>query len=319
MSTVLVTSRSFSSGDLDLVARLAEAGHDLVRGPADHDLAALRDVLARADAWIAGTGPVAAAHLQAAPALQVVARYGVGYDAVDLTAAAEAGVLVTNTPGANSGAVADHAMALILAILRRLADGDRRVRRGDWSVTRGRELGALTVGIIGFGRIGQGVAQRLGGFGSEVVVHDPFLTDRAAADLGVTTLDLPAIAAAADVVTLHAPGGEQIVDQDWLAHANPGQIVVNTARADLVDESAIAQALRDGSLSGFAADTLATESAAGASPLLAEDLIDRVLITPHLGAQTVQAIDLMGSMAVDDVLAVLSGTTPSHQIDLKEN
>ena len=108
---MLVTSRSFSSGDLDLTGELSSAGCRLVTGPSNHDLEVLRDVLASATAWIAGTGPVSAAHLDAAPRLRLVARYGVGVEAVDVFAAAERGVVVTNTPGANSDAVADHAIA----------------------------------------------------------------------------------------------------------------------------------------------------------------------------------------------------------------
>src|SRR4051794_36559449 len=180
-SVVLVTSRPFSSGDLDLAAELANAGCEVLRGPSDHDLDALRPALSRATAWIAGAGPVAAAHLDAAPHLQIVARYGVGVDAVDLAAAAARGVLVTNTPGANTGAVADHALALMLAALRNVAAGDRAVRTGDWSVRRTRQLGRLTVGIVGLGRIGREVASRLSGFGSTLLGHDPWV-DQAALD-----------------------------------------------------------------------------------------------------------------------------------------
>ena len=127
--TVVVTSRSFSSGRVDLVASLRAAGLEVVRAPATHDLDELRPVLRDAVAWIAGTAPVTSAHLRAAPALRIVARYGTGVDAVDLAAAADAGVVVTNTPGANSEAVAEHAIALLFALLRGVAAGDRRVRR----------------------------------------------------------------------------------------------------------------------------------------------------------------------------------------------
>ena len=128
-----------------------------------------------ATAWIAGTGPVSAAHLDAAPRLRLVARYGVGVEAVDVAAAADRGVLVTNTPGANSDAVADHAVALMLALLRDITVGDRAVRGGDWQVRRGRQLGSVTVGIVGLGRIGRGVAARLQGFGTTVLGYDPYV------------------------------------------------------------------------------------------------------------------------------------------------
>ncbi|MDQ0642922.1 NAD(P)-dependent oxidoreductase [Microbacterium murale] len=314
MGIILATSRSFSDGDLDLIARAAEAGHRIVRGPAHHDLLELAPLLARADAWIAGTGPVNVAHLAAAPNLKVLARYGVGTEAVDLEAAEARGIQVTNTPGANADAVADHAIGLMLAALRFIPDGDRRVRQGDWGVRRGRELGAATVGIVGFGRIGQGVAKRLGGFGPRVIAADPFLAEHRIRDLGAAPVELDELFASADVITLHAPGGQRIVDAARLDSIGPGTIIVNTARPDLVDEAAVAKALADGRLSGYAADTLDGDTAASASPLLADDLADRVIVTPHLGAQTTQAVDNMGSMSLDDVLAILAGRYPVHPV-----
>ncbi|WP_426187897.1 phosphoglycerate dehydrogenase [Microbacterium sp. TWP3-1-2b2] len=314
MGIILATSRSFSDGDLDLVTRATDAGHEIVRGPAHHDLSALAPLLARADAWIAGTGPVTAAHLDAAPNLKVLARYGVGTEAVDLAAAEARGIPVTNTPGANADAVADHALGLMLGALRFIPDGDRRVRRGDWGVRRGRELGAATVGIIGFGRIGQGVARRLGGFGPRIIAADPFLPAERIRDLGAEPAELDELFASADVISLHAPGGQRLVDADRLRSIRPGTVIINTARPDLVDEAAVAKALEDGRLSGYAADTLDGDTAASASPLLADDLADRVIVTPHLGAQTTQAVDNMGSYSLDDVLAILAGEQPTHPV-----
>jgi D-3-phosphoglycerate dehydrogenase len=314
MATVLATSRSFSSGSIDLVGRLAEAGHQVVRGPADHDLDQLRPLLTDAVGWVAGTGPVTTAHFDAAPQLRVVARYGVGFESVDLQAAADRGIVVTNTPGANSGAVADHAVGLMLAVLRGTTEGDRRVRAGDWSVLRGRELGSLTIGIVGFGRIGQGVAARLSGFGSRVLAHDPWLGDEQLRTAGAEPAGVATMAAECDIVTLHAPGGSVIVDRDWLAAARQGLIVVNTARADLVDEQAVADRLRAGALGGFAADTLAGDTRGSTSPLLAAEFADRVIVTPHFGAQTVEAVDAMGSIAVDNLLAALEGAVPPNLV-----
>ncbi|GAA3877389.1 phosphoglycerate dehydrogenase [Leifsonia kafniensis] len=317
MSTILATSRSFSSGSVDLVNRLAAAGHCVVTGPADHSLDALRPLLQDAVGWVAGTGPVTAAHLDAAPNLRVVARYGVGFEAVDVQAAAERGIIVTNTPGANSDAVADHAVGLMLAALRGTTLGDRRVRAGDWSVFRGRELGSLTVGIVGFGRIGQGVARRLSGFGSRILAHDPWQSDAQLIEAGATPSSIAAMAGDCDVITLHAPGGATIVTRVWLASARPGLVIINTARPDLIDEDAVADALRAGTVAAFAADTLAGDTRGDASALLADDLADRVLVTPHFGAQTVEAVDNMGSIAVTNLLAVLAGDTPPHLVTPK--
>ncbi|MCW5954710.1 MAG: D-glycerate dehydrogenase [Propionibacteriaceae bacterium] len=310
---ILVTSRSFGSGRNDYPARLRADGHDVVAGPPDHDLAALAPLLAEVDGWIAGTGQVTAEHLELAPGLKVVARYGVGVEAVDLEAARQRGVVVTNTPGANSGAVADHTLALLLAAARQLAEGDRRVRRGDWKALRGREIGAMTIGIWGFGRIGQGVARRLSGFGSKVLACDPYLDAERAAGLGAQPAS-PSELAECDAVSLNAPGGSQLVTAEWLAQVRPGLSLVNSARADLVDEDALVAALRDGRVAGYAADSVAGDTAGHDSPLLAEDLAPRVTITPHVGAQTVEAIDEMGRMAMENALAVLAGEPPLNLV-----
>lgn len=314
MAVILVTSRSFSDGDLDLVTRASQAGHRILRGPAHHDLDELRSLLHGADAWIAGTGPVTDEHLAAAPRLRVIARYGVGTEAVDLDAARLRGIPVTHTPGANAEAVADHAVALMLAALRFVPDGDRRVRAGDWSVRRGRELGAATVGIVGFGRIGQGVAKRLSGFGCRVLAADPFLSPDVVRAQGAEPVELDELFRRADLVSLHAPGGQLLVDAARLATLPRGSVIVNTARGDLVDEDAVATALRDGTLAGYAADTLHGDTAAQDSPLLAAEFADRVIVTPHLGAQTTQAVDAMGALSLDDVIAVLRGAEPAHPV-----
>lgn len=314
MGVILVTSRSFSDGDLDLVERAAVAGHRILRGPAHHDLDELRVLLHGADAWIAGTGPVTGAHLAAAPKLKIIARYGVGTEAVDLAAARSRGIPVSNTPGANADAVADHAVGLMLAALRFVPDGDRRVRAGDWGVRRGRELGAATVGIVGFGRIGQGVAKRLSGFGCRILAADPFLPAEVVRAAGAVPTVLDELFETADLISLHAPGGQLLVDAGRLARMRRGSVIVNTARGDLIDEAAVADALQDGILAGYAADTLDGDTAAKNSPLLADALADRVIVTPHLGAQTTQAVDNMGSLSLDDVIAVLKGSDPRFPV-----
>lgn len=317
-SVVLVTSRSFSSGDLDLAGELSRAGYEIVTGSADHHLETLEPLLAQAAAWIAGTGPVTAAHLDAAPLLRIVARYGVGVEAVDLAAAAQRGVLVTNTPGANTGAVADHAVALMLAAIRDIPRGDRGVRAGDWSVSRSRQLGGLTLGIVGLGRIGREVAARLSGFGSRLLGHDPYVPQHELERLGVEALPLAELMARSDVVTLHAPGEEQLVDADMLTLVRPHLVLVNTARATLVDEAAVAVALRTGRLRTYAADVRGSETGTHSNPLLADELVDRTIFTPHVAAQTVEAVDQMGRGAVDAVLATLRGDQPAHLVTLPD-
>ena len=313
---VLVTPRSFSSGKLRLHEELTAAGYDVRSGPADHDLRALGPLLSHAVAWIAGTGPVTAAHFAAAPELRVLARYGVGTDAVDLAAADAHGVVVCNTPGANTAAVAEHALALMLAALRDVPAADRAVRVGDRTVHRTREVGESTVGIVGLGRIGRRVAQLLTGFGSRILAADPYVDPADLAGTGielVELVELDELMQNADLVTLHAPGDAVVVDERRLALVRPGSILVNTARAGLVEESAVAAALRDGRLRSYAADVLG-DGAVPAGPLLDPELRDRTVFTPHAAAQTVEAVDLMGRGSVDAVLAVLDDRPPRHVV-----
>jgi D-3-phosphoglycerate dehydrogenase len=312
---VLVTSRSFGGGGTDFAAELDAAGYELVRSSPAHDLAELERLLPDVDGWIAGTGPITAAHLELAPHLTVIARYGVGVDKVDLTAAAARGIVVTNTPGANSSAVAEHTVALMLAALRGVPAADRRVRGGDWSGWQARELSALTVGVLGLGRIGRLVIERLSGFHPRVLGADPWVPadDPIFDAVGLASTD--DLARSCDIVTLHAPGGQTVVGDAWLATSDRPVLLVNTARADLVDEDAVAAALRSGRVWAYAADTLASENhGKNASPLLAPDLADRVIVTPHLAAQTREGVDGMGGMATADLRAVLEGRAPRHPV-----
>jgi D-3-phosphoglycerate dehydrogenase len=313
--TVLVTSRSFSSGDVDVRSQLIAAGVHLVTGPTHHRLPELQHLLSGAVAWIAGTGPITASHIDAAPSLRLIARYGVGVDSVDLEAARRRNLPVTNTPGANSAAVAEHTIALLLAALRMVTLGDRGVRSGDWGVSRTRELRSLTIGIVGFGRIGRRVARALSGFGSTIIAHDPLVSGAELREAGVQPVSFGEVAARSDIVSLHLPGNEPLVDRAWLRECHQGLILVNTARASLVDESALALALAERHLSAYAADTLSSENGDERSPLLAESLQDRTIFTPHCAAQTIEAVDSMGQSATTAVLAVLRGDEPANVVN----
>jgi len=308
--SVVVTSRSFGTRDPALQRDLEAAALEVVRADPRHDPGELAELLPQAVAWIAGTAPVTDELLAQAPRLRVLARYGVGYDAVDVAAATRRGIWVTITPGANGEAVADLAV-----VLRHVSVGVAAVSRGDWAARCGHELGALTLGLVGFGRVGQAVARRVLGFGTTVLAVDPMLTSSPVA--GVELVDEHTLARRCDVVSLHAPGGQVLLDRERLGRLRSGVTVVNTARADLVDEPALAEALRSGQVGAYACDTLSSEQG-GTSPLQAADLADRVLVTPHLGGQTEEAVARMGRMAADNVLAVLRGEAPPHPVNHPE-
>lgn len=304
---VIISSRSFSTGKLDLDKILKDSGCETRKISTTHEISEISSDLKDAVAWIAGVAPITTEMLDLAPNLRIISRYGVGVDSVDLGAAKKHGVLVANTPGANSNSVAELALSLMFSAIRNLSESNANVRSNNWKAIRGKEINGMVIGVVGYGKIGRLVANKLSLLGAKVLVNDPYVSDPAIVDLIV-------INKTAELVTLHSPGDEQIITNKWINDAPKGQIIINTARANLVDESALVDGLRSGKIGFFAADSISSEVTGSASPLLDNDLIDRTLFTPHIGGQTNDAIDLMGSMAVENVLAVLAGKPLRNQI-----
>ena len=228
--------------------------------------------------------------LEAAPRLKIVGRAGVGLDNVDIPAATERGVMVANAPTSNIHSACEHAIALLLATARQIPAADATLRDGQWkrSSFNGVEIFGKTVGIVGFGHIGQLFAQRLAAFETTIIAYDPYANPARAAQLGVELVELEALMARADFVTIHLPKTKEtagMFDADLLGKAKQGQIIINAARGGLVDEQALADAIQDGRIRGAGFDVYATEPCTD-SPLFA---LDQVVVTPHLGASTVEA------------------------------
>ena len=243
----------------------------------------------------------------AAPNLRVVGRAGIGVDNIDLDAATRAGVLVVNAPDANTISAAEHTMALLLAQARHVARADASLRSGKWERDRfrGVELHGKTLGVIGLGRIGALVAQRASAFGMTIVAFDPFVGDARAQRLGVALIDLESVLAASDFLTVHLPrtgDTEGLIGKEAFAMMKPGVRIVNVARGGIVDEEALAEAVREGTVAGAAVDVFAVEPTTE-SPLFE---LDEIVVTPHLGASTREAQDKAGTavaVAVADALA----------------
>jgi len=268
------------------------------------------EVAERVDAVLLRSARMDRDRIEAAPRLRIIARHGAGYDTVDLAAARERGVAVTVTAGANAVSVAEHAFALILSVVRRVAASDAAVRQGRWDEARraatGLELSGRTLGLVGFGRIGRRVARMAAAFDMTVLAADPVADAQAARELGVRLVTLPALLAASDVVSLHAPllpGTRRLIDARALATVRRGAVLVNTSRGGLVDESALVDALDRGILSGAGLDVVEDEPLAPDSPLLRAD----ITLTPHCGGQTVEAMRRVGLEAADSVLACARG------------
>ena len=284
---VVVADRVAKSG-LDLLSSSPEIEVVDVAGKAGE----LDKVIASAHALIVRSETRVTAQLMAhAPNLRVVARAGTGVDTIDVPAATRRGIAVMNTPGANTVSAGEHAMGLLLALVRRIPDAAAAMRRGEWDRKRfeGTELRGKTMGVVGLGRIGAHVAQLARAFGMQVIGHDPYLPSERAAELHVRLLPIDDLLRQADVVTLHVALTDQthhLIDATRLKLMKPTAVLINTARGELVDESALADAVKEKRIGGAAIDVFAVEPLPADSPLRA---LDRVILTPHLAASTAEA------------------------------
>jgi D-3-phosphoglycerate dehydrogenase len=260
---------------------------------------------------------VDAALIDAAPGLQVIGRAGVGVDNIDVAAATAAGVMVVNAPDANTVSAAEHTMALLLAQARRIAEADASLRAGAWDRKRlkGVELSGKTLGILGLGRIGTLVAMRASAFGMRIVAYDPYVSDERVRAIGASSASLDEVFAHADFITIHLPRTADtlgLIDAGAIASMKPGVRIVNVARGGLVDEAALADAIRRGHVGGAAFDVFAKEPTTE-SPLFE---LPEVVVTPHLGASTQEAQDKAGLAVARAVLAALDGELVPSAVNL---
>ncbi|OGO38820.1 MAG: hypothetical protein A2W35_17515 [Chloroflexi bacterium RBG_16_57_11] len=314
---VLVTPTSFGKDDPGLRHLLEQTVGEVVYNPVERPLRSdeLKPLVRDCDGFIAGLDEIDASVLEAGKQLKVIARYGVGVDRVDLQAATRLGIVVTNTPGANSGAVAELTVALILALARHLCQANQATHRGEWPRITGIGLQQKTIGLVGFGRIGREVAIRLKAFSPQVLAYDPNLAPEEIARYAVEPVTLEALLARADFVSLHAPvvpSTRNMVNSQFLSVMKPGAFLVNTARGELVDEEALIEALQSGRLQGAALDCFRKEPPDQNHPLLQ---LPQVILSPHSGSHTDQAVFQMGQMALKDCLAVLSGERPEYVVN----
>ncbi len=273
------------------------------------DRALLLAALADAEAVIIRSATIIDAEaLEHAPKLRVVARAGVGLDNVDVEAATRAGVMVVNAPTSNIVSAAEHAIALLLASARNVPQAMTSLKSGKWtrSAFTGVELQDKVVGILGLGKIGVLVAQRLAAFGMAVIAYDPYVSAARAAQLGVRLVGLDELLAEADFISVHLPRNAEtvgLIGDRQLHMVKPAVRIINAARGGIVDEAALARALTDGRVAGAALDVYATEPPAD-SPLLG---LSNAVVTPHLGASTVEAQEKAGTQVARSVRLALAG------------
>jgi D-3-phosphoglycerate dehydrogenase / 2-oxoglutarate reductase len=294
---------------------IAEVGLALLRPHArlevvPGDRAALEHHLPDADALLVRSETrVTSDLLERARKLRVIGRAGAGVDTIDVDEATRRGIVVVNAPGGNAVAAAEHSLALMFALARRVAVADASMKRGEWrrSAYVGTELTGKTLGLVGLGRVGTEVARRALALDMRVLVFDPYVPDEHARHLGLEPVDLEPLLQAADFVSLHVPLTEatrNVLDASRLACLRPTAFLVNCARGGLVDEGALVAALDAGRLAGAGIDVYPTE------PVSADDPLPRhpkVVATPHLGASTVEAQSNVAVQVAEEVLAVLQG------------
>lgn len=320
--TILVTARAFWVSGKPARAALEAAGCRVLDAPKAGPIpeAELIPLLADCDAVIASSDPYTESLFAACPRLKVVSRCGVGFDSVDVPAATARGVVVTTTPGAMTDAVADYTWALILGLARRIPEGDALMRSGGWGEFPGRLIAGKTLGIIGLGAIGRGVARRASGFEMTVLACDPAYS---------STYDLPAdlppieitslddLLARSDVVSLNAPNLPEtrgMMNAERFARMKPTAYFINTARGQLVDEASLLDALGRGVIAGAAIDVYAEEPLPAEHPLRTAP---NCLLTPHNAFNAMEAAETMSLLSAENVLAAMRGSVPPGILNLE--
>lgn len=315
---VVVSQRFFDEAS---TAFLRDAGCEVVvaelpAGKADGALShdELVGLLDGADGWIVGHARVTRELMNALPRLQIVSRRGVGYERVDLEAARDLGRVVTIAAGGNDASVADQAIGMMIGLGRRFREAQAQMNAGSWSILMGTDLYRKTVGVVGLGRIGRSVVQRLGGFEANVLVATSRPDPDYAARTGVTFTEVAALLRESDYVTLHAPltpATRHLIDARSLAAMRPGAFVINTARGGLVSDADLLAALRSGHLGGAGLDVFESESDPTMQPVTdALIALDNVIAAPHAGASTREGLDRTNMIAARCVADVLDGRDP---------
>ncbi|MDQ3810994.1 MAG: phosphoglycerate dehydrogenase [Chloroflexota bacterium] len=317
MATILVSvARASEQGVGGPLGPLHEAGHEVRHVPADAQTSARELISALEDcsSVVANIERYTREVFEGAPQLRHIARVGVGYDAVDIASATAHGVLVTNTPGANASAVADFAIGMLLAVARHIPTFDGDVRRGGWQSRIGADVWQQTLGIVGLGNIGRGVARRARGFDMRVLAREPYPDEAFVREVGVELVSLEQVFAESDFVTLHLPASAEtarMVDARLLGLMKPTAYLINTARGALVDEDALYAALQQRTIAGAALDV--RESEPPRDPRFNE--LDNVVLSPHAAGSTPRAVNTAIRRAAEAVVAYLRGEPPDGVIN----
>lgn len=305
---VLITSRSF--GKIGDSARniLRSAGIEITNISVGFDQAEFERIIPEFDALIIGAHDFSEADMERCPKLKIICKHGVGLDNIHLNKAKELGIAVCNAPGTNSNAVADLALGLMLSVSRKISHSAGLVRQGVWKSHIGEDVCGKTLGLLGFGAIAKGVARRARGFGMKILAYDPFVAQLPEEFAGwVELVSKEDVISACDFLSVHiplTPETKNSISAAELAQMKQGAYVINTARGGIVDEAALYDALVSGHLNGAAMDVVESEPMTADHPLLS---LDNVVVTPHIGMYSKEAINAVSLICAENVVACLSG------------
>lgn len=248
------------------------------------------------------------------PKLRVLSKYGIGVDKIDLQAATDYRIPVTYCPGVNHTTVAEHSFGLMLSLNRQITQQNALVHQGQWKRMTGHELMGKTLGILGVGRIGKEVAKRAKAFEMKVIAYDPYWDEAFAVQYGVSRRhSIDEVVKEADILALHmnlTSENREFLNAARLANMKKDAIVINTSRGALVDQAAVAEAVKSGQIAGYGADVVEPEPISADNPLIG---VPNVVLTPHIGSRTYESVVRQATMAVENLIRVLNGETPLAQ------
>lgn len=318
MTRVLLTTTSFQDTPGVHHDLLAKTGFEIVRERGPLTEARMLELAGQFDAFICGDDAITRAVIQKSlPRLKVMSKYGIGLDKIDLAAATELNVPVLFTPGVNHTTVAEHTFTLLLAAVRNLIPSVNAVAKGQWKRITGNEIWGKTIAIVGMGRIGQEVAIRAKAFGMKTIGYGNYWEEGFTQDLGVTRYtDFNQLLKDADFVSLHTkltPQTKHLINATNITLLKKGAVIVNCARGEIVETSAIVEALKTNHLLAYAADVLDEEPPKPDHPLLG---LPNSIITPHIGSRTFESVQRQATCAVENLTLFLSGKKPHAQANL---
>lgn len=315
MKKVLITSRSFGKNGSEPFSILDNADILYTQLGTDFSYEKFCDIVADYDALIMGGHKFDDIDMDRCKNLKIIAKYGAGLDNINLPKAKELGITVTNTPATNSNAVADLTFAHILNCSRGVVFASNAVKNGEWKPVTGKEVYAKTLGIVGFGNIAKNVAKRAGGFSMKVLAYDPFVKEVPDELKSYTTLcELDLLVAQSDIISINSPLTDQtkgLFDKSVIMKMKKDAILINAGRGGIINESDLYDCMKEGHLFACGLDVCENEPIERDSPLLA---LDNVIITPHMGMYSIEALNAVGVICAQNVVKKLTGGSPEFVV-----